>query len=305
MASIRDLKKRITSVKNTRQTTKAMKMVSAAKLRRAQNSIVNNRPYAKGIDHLIRLVSELSDHGIESPLLVDPTKAGSADDGQKKDVLLLMVTSDRGLCGGFNGNISRRSWNWVHENKDKYNNIHLGFYGKKALEFFKARDKKEYFFNEFGKNVSFNQAKDLANWIIDEFEKGSFQEVKIVYNEFKNAITQEIVVEDFLPVCRTEVIQEGDRSVEEVNADLYLVRPEPSELMGLLLRKHFAIQINRILLESQASEHGARMAAMESATKNASEMVEKLTLQFNKQRQAGITAELLEIISGAEAQDNS
>ena len=296
MPSIKDLKKRIVSVKTTQQTTRAMKMVSASKLRRAQEAITANRPYAKKVGQLIRLLATTGQDAIESPLI-----ATSAP-GARKSVLLVLVTSDRGLCGAFNSNIIKKGARWAEENRSKYSKIEFAFVGKKAFEYFKNRGTKELKYMEFGRRVTAPETRQFTNWVIDLYLSGAVEEVKFIYNEFKNAIAQEVIVEDFLPLEKN-VAQQMVKAVESTpSVDLYIMKPGPRALFQSLLRKHFFTQVYRILLESQASEHGARMSAMDNATRNAKEMINKLTLQYNKQRQAGITKEILEIISGSESQ---
>lgn len=302
MPSIKDLKKRIGTVKNTQQTTRAMKMVSAAKLRRAQEAIQSQRPYARSIGDLISRVAAMQPGKLNSPLLA----RDRMEEGGKKKLLLVVVTSDRGLCGGFNSNVIKGAQRWVQANRDVYESVEYAFVGRKGYEFFRGRKVTiaEYF-AELGGKVSFAKAKKLSESLIETYTSGRFDEVKIIFNEFKNAVTQKVVVEDYLPL-RTGAI-EAKESAGEVAVDpgLYIVEPSPSAIFMDLVARNFSIQAFRILLESQASEHGARMSAMENATKNAGEMIRKLALQYNKQRQAGITKELLEIISGSESQKGS
>lgn len=298
MASIKDLRKRIVSVKNTQQTTRAMKMVSAAKLRRAQEAISSHRPYARRVGELIRLVSSLSEAPVKSPLLRRDRSRDAQEEPRK--VLLVLVTSDRGLCGGFNSSVIKATQRWIGNQKPGANtSVELRFVGRKGYEFFKNRNLKcGPSYTELSGKVVFAKAKKLVDLLIETYLSGQADEIKFVYNEFKNAAVQRVVVEDFLPL-------EGEDASErpEPAQDLvFLVKPSLEEVLEQLLSKNFAIQAFRILLESQAGEHGARMSAMENATKNAGEMIRKLTLQYNKQRQAGITKELLEIISGSESQ---
>jgi F-type H+-transporting ATPase subunit gamma len=301
MASIKDLKKRITSVKNTQQTTKAMKMVSAAKLRRAQEAIQNQRPYARRIGELIKLLSAMNQGQINSPLV-----NREVESAQRK-VLLVVVTSDRGLCGGFNTNVIKAAQKWVAANKSNYQSIHLGFVGKRGYDFFKNKDfQKGPYFAEAGGKVTFDKAKQLASDLLARYTAGEYDEVKFVFNEFKNAVTQIVVVEGFLPLAQDD-FGEGQKSepTREDESFDFIVKPSTPEVLESLLHRNFPIQSFRVLLESQASEHGARMSAMENATKNAGEMIRKLSIQHNKQRQAGITTQLLEIISGSESQKSS
>lgn len=295
MASIKDLKKRIGTVKNTQQTTKAMKMVSAAKLRRAQEAIVGQRPYAFKIRNLIRFLSEHP----ETAAVTSPLRrgAGVEKDSDKK-VMVVLVTSDRGLCGGFNANILKAAQKWLAANEKKYAKVSLAFVGRRGHDFFKTKRDVGAYWPEIGAKVTFAKAKKLSDEIIAKFLAGEVDEVFFVYNEFKNAVTQEVVTEKFLPLEAPE----GLSNSQKTELENTMVKPGAGVVYDSLLKKHFSTQTFRILLESQAGEHGARMSAMENATKNASEMIRKLTLQYNKQRQAGITKELLEIISGSESQ---
>jgi F-type H+-transporting ATPase subunit gamma len=297
MASIKDLKKRIGSVKNTQQTTKAMKMVSAAKLRRAQDAITSNRPYAKQIGALVEHMVALPEVTLKSPLL-DRNPLGET---AGKRLHLLVVTSDRGLCGGFNAVVIKTTLRFLQEHGKKYGSVTLSFLGKRGYDFFRIRAGRGFqmgkFFEEFGGKVTFKKATELTNELTREFTAGEFDEVRVVFNEFVNAVTQRPVVEGYLPLRPATPAAEATTQVEGTA----LVKPNADEVLSALLSKHFTVQIFRIMLESQAGEHGARMSAMENATKNAGEMIKKLTLQYNKQRQAGITKELLEIISGSES----
>lgn len=296
MASIKDLKKRIGSVKNTQQTTKAMKMVSAAKLRRAQDAIINNRPYAKAVGSLIAQMLNQPEANFRSPLL--DRENVEVLDGSKK-VLVLVVTSDRGLCAGFNSNLIRATQRWVRENQSKYASITLAYLGKRGYDFFKTKNYEQgAYFSEAGGKVTFQKAKEVSQRIVQSYLDGQFDEVKVVFNEFKNAASQVITFEDFLPLRP----KAQSTATAEDSSGMVLIKPTPNEVLRSLLDKHFNIQVFRMMLDSQAGEHGARMSAMENATKNAGEMIKKLTLVYNKQRQAGITKELLEIISGSESQ---
>ncbi|OFZ20134.1 MAG: ATP synthase F1 subunit gamma [Bdellovibrionales bacterium GWB1_55_8] len=307
MASIKDLKKRITSVKNTQQTTKAMKMVSAAKLRRAQDAITNQRPYAKRIDALIRQVSAMVESPAKSPLIErEPTLSSEGGNGKKK-VLLVLVTSDRGLCGAFNANVIKAGGRWLTAHAADYDSIELAFAGRKGFDFYKTKKVTlGPYWAEVGGKVTFVKARKLADAVIKRYLDGDVDEVKFVYNEFKNVMSQRVVVENFLPLSQPAFDEtEGTTSNKTEEPGIFIVKPDLQGVLDQLLSKHFGIQAFRILLESQAGEHGARMSAMENATKNAGEMIRKLTLQYNKQRQAGITKELLEIISGSESQKSS
>lgn len=306
MASIKDLKKRIASVKNTQQTTKAMKMVSAAKLRRAQEAIASQRPYAQRVAGMLRKVGRVAD--LKSPLLARLDAAEDETKSQnRRRALLVVVTSDRGLCGGFNGSVVKAAHRWIESNQAIYSRLELAFLGRKGFESMRSRELAVWKnFAELSGKVSFSKAKALTAELVLKYTDEENLEVYFIYNEFKNAVTQRVVTEKFLPfdLRETAVQQEGVIAGSEPEFGLLLVKPSVGEFGAAVLDKHFNAQTFRIMLESQAGEHGARMAAMESATKNAGEMIKKLTLQFNKQRQANITKELLEIISGSEAQKN-
>jgi F-type H+-transporting ATPase subunit gamma len=296
MPSIKDLKKRIGTVKNTQQTTRAMKMVSAAKLRRAQDAILANRPYAKQLRHLLKLVSAQPNIQAKGRLI-----QSEVTEIENRKILLVVVTSDRGLCGGFNSNVIRGTQRWVKQHRER-GEVHLAFVGRKGHEFFRGRKDfaLDQYFPEAGGKVTFAKARKLADVLISKFLDGQFHEIHVIYNEFKNAVSQVIRTEQFLPLALDSATDASD-SV----APLLIVKPATQAIFDALVDKSFATQLFRMMLDSQASEHGARMSAMENATKNAGGMIKKLTLQFNKQRQAGITKELLEIIAGSESQKAS
>jgi F-type H+-transporting ATPase subunit gamma len=287
--STRDLKKRIVSTKNTQQTTKAMKMVSAAKLRRSQDAIMSQRPYALEI---AKLMSALAGQG-----------AAEGEDTQKKPVSLIVVfSSDRGLCGGYNSNVIRATQNLLNEKAAQGKAVKLVFVGKKAYEIIKNRFKIDLaHYEEFGQKITFRKAGELSRKILPLFETGEVDEVVFIFNEFLNAMTQEVRNDRVLPLNMNHH-QKDEPQAQKLSHELTIYSPSKQELYDSLSSKYFVIQIFKSLLEAQASEHGARMSAMENATKNAGDMIRKLTLQYNKQRQAMITKELLEIISGSESQ---
>jgi F-type H+-transporting ATPase subunit gamma len=287
MANAKDLRKRIGSVKNTQQITKAMKMVSAAKLRRAQDSIFALRPFAHELNGVITSLVAAQDAGSEANPLLSPRE-------ESNSLLLVVVTSDRGLCGAFNGSIIKTVQRYTRTHAHKYKKFDLAFIGKKGYEFFKNKKPGKYY-SGFFQGIKFAKAKDLSQELIQMYLEGEYDEIKFVYNEFKSAISQKVNVENYLPVRPPDENQSG-------KLGMTIYEPNKKEILEALLPKHFATQIYRMALESLASEHGARMAAMENATKNAGEMMRKLTLLYNKTRQAGITKELLEIVSGTEAQ---
>lgn len=289
MANLKDIRSRIGSVKNTQQITRAMKMVSAAKLRRAQQNIVNLRPYAKEI---LKVIADIKiTQRVTHPLLSPP-------ETEPKKVLLVVITSDRGLCGGFNANINRFAMNYYKENASKYEQMDILCVGRKAADFFKKRDlpPKETILN-LAREISYDMAADVAKNLMENFSKGHYDAVYMIYNEFKSAISQNVVCERLLPVD----VSESRLTDETMTSPDLIFEPAPEVIIDELLEKHFSIQVYRCLSESVAAEHGARMAAMENATKNAGEMISNLTLTYNKMRQAAITTELIEITSGAEA----
>ncbi len=284
MASIKDLKKRISSTKNTQQTTKAMKMVSAAKLRRATDAIMSQRPYA---NEIASLMSALSEEGY-----------GENESVNRKPVCLVVAfSSDRGLCGGNNSTVIRATAQCMLDKQAAGKEVKFAFVGKKVQEMIKSRFKVEPFhYEEFGQKITFKRATDLAKTIAPLYDKGEVDEVVFVYNEFVNAITQETITETVLPLSGSDGVQ------QKKNRDLAIFVPSKKAIYDTLSSKYFTIQIFKAFLEAQASEHGARMSAMDNATRNAGDMIRKLTLQYNKQRQAAITKELLEIIAGSESQ---
>lgn len=288
MASIKDLKKRIVSTKNTQQTTKAMKMVSAAKLRRATDAILSQRPYAQEIANLMAALGSDSQ--------------GDQTAEKKPVTLIVAISSDRGLCGGYNSTVIRAASQLIQEKTKAGKQVKTVFVGKKAYEIVKGRFQlNNVHYEEFGQKVVFKKAADLAKKIAPLFDQGEVDEVYFVFNEFKNAISQEVKAERVLPLS-LDVDQQNSGTEKTIDLALYV--PNKAELYEALASKYFTIQIFKALLEAQASEHGARMSAMENATKNAGDMIRRLTLDYNKQRQAGITKELLEIISGSESQKN-
>jgi F-type H+-transporting ATPase subunit gamma len=291
MASLKDIRSRIASVKNTQQITRAMKMVSAAKLRRAQQNIVNLRPYAR---KLLEVIADIAvTRRVHHPLL--------STIRSPKRVLLVVLTSDRGLCGGFNANINRFAYRYFLDHKAEHDQLDFLLIGRKAADFFKARKvaPKDVMLN-LAREVSFSLADKVAGRLMEGFVEGNYEAVYIIYNEFKSAIAQNVVCEQLLPVDLTKT-----SFVEEEGKPLFaqdlIFEPAPEEMLQGLLERHFAVQVYRCMCESVAAEHGARMSAMENATKNAAEMIRSMTLTYNKLRQASITTELIEITSGAEA----
>lgn len=287
MPSLKDIKKRIGSVKNTRQITKAMKMVSAAKLRRAQEAAVSARPYAQ---KLAEVVTNLAKRGAceQENSLMDARGTGRA--------LLVAITGDRGLCGAFNANVNKGTERWVRENAGGYDEIDLMVIGRKGRDYLSRRDMniiKTY--EHLTGNVSYKTASLLGEELVELFEAGTYDAVYLIYNAFKSAISQEVTTVKLLPIMVPEVEETPGAVVD------YLYEPERCSLLNEICAKQVEVQIFSALLESVASEHGARMTAMDNASRNATEMIRKLTLQYNRARQAAITKELMEIISGAES----
>ena len=355
MANLRDIRNRIQSVKNTQQITKAMKMVSAAKLRKAQDNIVNCRPYAYKILSMIHDIAKTQE--IEHNLL--QLKNQHSTDTSKK-LLFVVLTSDRGLCGGFNNNLARWAFkkgqdilvnsgqasklkNSPKENSPKknsskkkstakYEKTDFYFIGKKAREFFKIKGIDSVGVMEnLAKDISYSLAAKVSQKLLDQFASGEYDEIQLIYNEFKSVISQNIVSETLLPLdMESNEVKNQETSLSSSSSssssslgsggsggsggsrenthssslakDIVLkFEPSAREMIDPLLEKHFAVQIYRAMSESIAAEHAARMTAMENATKNAQEMIYKLTLKYNKARQSSITTELIEITSGAEA----
>ena len=284
MPSLKEIRKRITSVKNTQKITKAMKLVAAAKLRRAQETIVAARPYATALEKVVfELVSDAQEE--THPLLQQRS-------GTKAQILLL--TSDRGLAGSFNAQIIRQVENFVEEELNQYQDVSLVTVGRKGSEYFSRRNANVHAQRPAPTSAdALDKSRELAHQITDDFSTANVDRVYLAYNEFKSAITQTVTIHQLLPITPGPS-KETDRAS-------CLYEPSKQSLLDHLLPLYVQISIYRATLESIAAELGARMSAMDSATRNAGEMIDKLTLEFNRARQAAITKELLEIISGAEA----
>jgi F-type H+-transporting ATPase subunit gamma len=290
MATLDDLKKRIASVKSTQKITKAMKMVAAAKLRRAQENAEKGRPYAEKMNNIIlNLTNGISDKE-NAPKLLSGT-------GEEKVHLCIVLTSDRGLCGGFNTNIIKKAkayFKKISEEGKILKIITVGSKGHDQLKrVFKDNIIEKMSFKE-SKTISYLDAEKVGKMIIESFEKLEFDVCTIFYNKFKNVITQIPQEQQIIPLKTSEV--EGESS-----DDNYEFEPDEDEILNNLLPKNISTQIFKAMLENSASEQGSRMSAMDSATRNAGEMVDKLTIEYNRSRQAAITKELIEIISGAES----
>jgi len=292
---LKDIRSRIASVKNTQKITGAMKMVSAAKLKRAQDNITNMRPYAKG---LLKVMADVVvSQRVEHPLLAERIE-------NPKRVLMVVVSSDRGLCGGFNATITKSAMAYYLENKPKLETLDLFFIGKKTAASFKNREieGKETLLN-VAKDISYDLASEIAHKLLKSFNSGEYDEIRLVYNEFKSAIAQILRVETLLPVD-LEALEIINNVHEAADSKDMLFEPSPEKIMKEFIEKYFTIQVYRVLSESVAAEHAARMTAMDNATTNANDMIKDLTLTYNKLRQAAITTELIEICSGAEALKN-
>jgi len=286
MATLRDIKRRIVAVKNTKQITKAMKMVAAAKLRKAQARMLEMRPYA---DKMNEVIASLSGDGEGlHPLLVQRPR---------KTVEVVVLTSDRGLCGAFNTNIMKAAEKTIAKRKEENFNVSISVVGKKAFDYFKRRNVplRNSWLGISGKMV-YSDVQKIASDIIDNYSNETIDEVFLVYNTFKSVIAQETQVAKLLPLSKSEGSEET-----AVASTVFIYEPSREEILNQLLPKNIEVQIYRALLESQASEEAARMTAMENATKNADEMIGSLTLQYNKARQASITKELMDIVGGVEA----
>ena len=290
MASLDDLKKRISSVKSTLKITKAMKMVAASKLRRAQENAEKGRPYSDKMNNIILNLSNSISDKENSPKLL----TGSGDN---KVHLCIVMTSDRGLCGGFNTNIIKKAKSYFQKIQDEGKILKIMTVGSKGYDQLKRAYKENIIekisFKE-SKNANYFDADKVWKIVIDKFEKKEFDVCTIFYNQFKNVITQIPKEQQIIPLKASET--EGNSS-----EDNYEFEPEEDEILSNLLPKNISTQIFKAMLENSASEQGSRMSAMDNATRNAGEMVDKLTIQYNRSRQAAITKELIEIISGAES----
>jgi F-type H+-transporting ATPase subunit gamma len=290
MPSLKEVRNRIVSVNSTQQITKAMKMVAAAKLRRAQDAITQMRPYSQKLSGIISNVSSQNDEGFENPFAVQRTV---------NNVLIVVITSDRGLCGAFNTNICKAVnvlLTDTYASQVAAGNVTLLSVGKKGNEYFTKRGYQvdSRFVTQFA-DLTFSNVKLIAEEIMANYVSGKFDKVELVFNEFKNVALQIIRTEQFLPIVAAE--NDGTDKVEVS----YIYEPSKVDILSELLPKSLKIQFYKSLLESNASEHGARMSAMDKATENAGELLKALKLSYNRSRQAAITNEILEIVGGAEA----
>ena len=291
MPSLLDIRRRVRAVKSTQQITKAMKMVAASKLRRAQERVQQARPYAQ---QMLRVLNSLASR-------VDPSLHPLLDERREPKAggraLLFVITADRGLCGSFNTNVIKSSSTFIVENRDRQ--VALGLIGRRGRDYFGRRGFEVRYeqVNLFAA-LKFADAKAMAASAIDSFVAGEVDSVYLVYNEFKSVMQQRVVVERLLPIPRNAFTDGRAASAPAVE---YLYEPAPDELFRHLIPNHVEVQIYRALLESSAAEHAARMTAMDAATRNSAEMIDQLTLYMNKVRQAAITREIIEVVSGAQA----
>lgn len=291
MANLKEIRNRITSVGSTMQITSAMKMVSAAKLKRAQDAITQMRPYSEKLQEILQNVSAT----------LDLSENGYSEVRTENNVLIIAITSNRGLCGGFNNNIIKKV-NHLVENEYAGKNVTILPIGKKIFDVVKRNNQVvttaslgvEDFFADF----NFKNASLIAEYAMDQFLNGNYDKVVIVYNQFVNAATQVVMNEQFLPIAESKNANETSATVD------YIYEPSKGEIVEDLIPKTLKTQLYKALLDSHASEHGARMIAMNKATDNAKELKKSLTISYNKARQAAITNEILEIVGGAEALNN-
>ena len=294
MPNLLDIRRRIKSVKNTQQITKAMKMVSAAKLKRAQDRVVTARPFANKMTEVLGELAQRTDEDFHHPLL---------DLRGDERYLLVLVTADKGLCGAFNTNLTKAAQVFIRENAGK--TIELMAIGRKGRDFFRSRHESitSEFLGVTGKGrVELSEALEVAQAIVKQYtDDTEIDKVFLIYNEFKSVLSQRVVLEQLLPVSRAQVEEAETKAQQSANLIDYVYEQPPEELFGTLLPRLVETQIFRALLESIASEQGARMTAMDSASKNASELIDSLTLNMNRVRQAAITNEIIEVVSGAAA----
>jgi F-type H+-transporting ATPase subunit gamma len=300
MPSLLDIRRRVRAVKSTQQITKAMKMVSSSKLRRAQERILRSRPYAKEMLRVFNNLATRTENATHPLLNDDPLAART---------LLIVITADRGLCGSFNTNVVKSALQFTIDQPKAPDgrDIAMALVGRKGRDFFMRRG-FDVLYEEVGlfQNVRWSHAQTIASTAIKEFLGPDVSSVYLVYNEFKSVISQRVVLEKLLPIPRLNESASapdhtGATARQAVQGADYLFEPDPAQLLNTLLPMHVAVQVQRALLESSAAEHSARMQSMDSATRNAKEMVDRLTLYMNKVRQAAITREIIEVVSGAQA----
>jgi F-type H+-transporting ATPase subunit gamma len=294
MPNLLDIRRRIKSVKNTQQITKAMKMVSAAKLKRAQDRVVTARPFANKMIEVLGELAKRTDEDFHHPLL---------DLRRDEKYVLVLITADKGLCGAFNTNLVKAAQSFIRNNPGK--SIEVLAIGRKGRDFFRNRNAVmagEHIGLTAKGRVEYSEALEVARSIIKRYsEDDSVDKVFLIYNEFKSVLQQRVVLEQLLPVARAKEEEPEGKSQQPISLVDYIYEQPPAEMFGQLLPRLVETQIFRALLESVASEQGARMTAMDSASKNASELIDSLTLNMNRIRQAAITNEIIEVVSGAAA----
>jgi F-type H+-transporting ATPase subunit gamma len=289
MPNLKEVRIRIASVNSTKQITSAMKMVSASKLRRAQNAIIKLRPYSAKLSEILQNLSDSIENN---------DAAAYFEDRKPEKILIIVVTSNRGMCGAFNANVIKMTLSLIHEkyeNQHRNGNVELLCIGKKGFDFFTRRRYKitANLSHVFDK-LSFENIVPTAEQLMIDFKSKKYDKIEIVYNRFKNAATQQLIVEQLLPVLPPQNV------IKSSSAD-YIFEPDKQQILNELVPKSLKIQLYKVVLDSFASEHGARMTAMHKATDNATEILKQLRLSYNKARQAAITNEILEIVGGAEA----
>ena len=292
MPNLKELKNRISSVKSTRKITSAMKMVAASKLRRAQDLAESSRVYADSLSFILSSLAGNTKNSSDLPEILTGRE-------NSKISLLIINSSDRGLCGGFNSNLFRNAKNWISEQQEKGKSVKIITVGKKASSFYKKTDLNVIAnFDDLNSNDKQLQvSEEIKNKIMELFENNEIDEISILFNKFVSVITQEPTYQSLIPLSN----EEADEEVTDNSNAVFEFEPDKNELLEYLVPRNFLTQIYRSVLESSASEHAARMTSMDNATRNAGDMIDGLTLTYNRTRQAFITKELIEIISGAEA----
>ena len=294
MANLKDIRTRIASVKSTQQVTNAMKMVSAAKLRKAQDAVIQIRPYADKLNEMLINISSSLDNDIQYKF---------AERKNKGRILIVAISSNRGLCGGFNSNVVKKTTDLLLQDFADYTKrgkVDIIAIGKKAVDGLKAKGiTVSRNFNDLYEQLNYTSVSEIAAWLMDQYASGTYDHVELVYNQFRNAAFQNLVSEQFLPVRQKEQkVQKSHAALHKAN---YLFEPSIQEIAEKIIPQSLRTQLFKALLDSVASEHGARMTAMHKATDNALELIRELRLQYNQARQASITNEILEIVAGANA----
>lgn len=295
MANLKEVRIRIASVQSTQQITSAMKMVAASKLRKAQNAIIQMRPYAAKLKEILQNLSASLDVSDDSSIYSEMRAPNK--------VLIVVIASNRGLCGAFNANVIKMANNLIHgkyQEQYKSGNVSLVTIGKKVSEFFGKKEQYSVLEEHDGiyNDLSFGKVSVIAENLMGSFEDKKFDRIEVIYNQFKNAASQILTTEQFLPVEKIEADETETGKQDKID---YIFEPDKGEIVHDLIPKSLTIQLYKAILDSNASEHGARMTAMHKATDNAQELLKDLNLAYNKARQAAITNEILEIVSGAEA----